>query len=150
LAIVLPVACCPSRATLGCSVQQAAARADRLLVVLDRACRGLVQTLCLDEIFCHRQPLLIGIEPYSRAWVLGQRAADRSGFSWCRALLLWSRLSYAIVDGGAGLRRGLELVQQHSHQAQPLLPPLPLTSNLDSFHIQHEGQRALRREWQAA
>lgn len=150
LAVVLPAACCPRRATLGRWVQQAAARASRLLPVLDRACRDLVQTLCLDEIFCRRQPLLIGVEPHSLAWVLGQRAPDRSGLSWCRALLLWWRLTYVVIDGGSGLRRGLELVQRGWQQAQPLLPALPLQSNLDNFHIQQEGQRALRREWQAA
>src|SRR5947208_14970197 len=65
LAIVLPPAGCPSRATLGRWVQQVAARASRLLQILDPACRGLVRTLCLDEIFCHRQPLLIGVAPHS-------------------------------------------------------------------------------------
>jgi hypothetical protein len=150
LAVVLPAACCPRRATLGRWVRQAAARAGRLLPVLDRACCGLVQTLCLDEIFCRRQPLLIGVEPHSLAWVLGRRAPDRSGLSWCQALLLWWRLTYVVLDGGCGLRRGLELVQRCWRQAQPLLPALPLQSNLDNFHIQQEGQRALRREWQAA
>jgi hypothetical protein len=150
LAIVLPAACCPSRATLGRWVQQAAAQAGRVLQVLDRACRGLVQTLCLDEIFCRRLPLLIGVEPHSLAWLVGQRGPDRTGETWCQALAPWPQLTYAVVDGGSGLRRGLELVQQHWQQAEPLLPPLPLETNLDNFHIQQEGQRALRREWQAA
>jgi hypothetical protein len=150
LAIVVPVACCPSRATLGRWVQDATTRARRVLQILDQACRGLVQTLCLDEIFCHRQPLLIGVEPHSLAWVLGQRAPDRTGQTWCAALVLWCRLTSAIIDGGSGLRKGLELVQQHWQQEAPLFPGLPLESNLDNFHIQQEGQRALRREWQAA
>jgi hypothetical protein len=150
LALVVPAACCPSRATLGRWVQQTAARATLCLRVLDSACRGLVQQLCLDEIFCHRQPLLIGVEPHSLAWLLGRRAPDRTGLTWCRALVVWSRLTYAIIDGGSGLRRGLELVQQCWQQAEPLLPPVPLASTLDNFHIQQHGQRALRREWQAA
>jgi hypothetical protein len=41
-------------------------------------------------------------------------------------------------------------VQQQWQQTAPLFPGLPLDSNLDNFHIQQEGQRALRREWQAA
>jgi hypothetical protein len=150
LAIVLPTACCPSRATLGRWVQQAAAQAGHVLRVLDRACRGLVRTLCLDEIFCHRLPLLIGVEPHSLAWLVGQRGPDRTGETWCRALAPWTGLTYAVVDGGSGLRRGLEVVQQHWQQAEPLLPPVPVATNLDNFHIQQEGQRALRREWQAA
>jgi hypothetical protein len=150
LALLLPKQRCPSRATLGRWVSQTAARASRLLPVLDGACRGLVQSLCLDEIYCRRQPVLMGVEPASLTWVLGQRAADRSGPTWCAALLLWTQLSYAIVDGGSGLRKGLELVQQRWQQAAPLLPALPLDSNLDNFHIQREGRRALRRAWQAA
>jgi hypothetical protein len=150
LAILLPRPRCPSRATLGRWVQQAAAAARRLLAVLDRGCRGLVQTLCLDEIFCRRVPLLMGVEPRSLAWVLGWRAPDRSGPTWCQALLLWSQLSYAAVDGGSGLRKGLELVQQRWQQDAPLFPGLPVDTNLDNFHIQREGQGALRREWQAA
>jgi hypothetical protein len=150
LAVVLSAAGCPSRATLGRWVQEAAARASRVPQVLDEACRRLVSKLCLDEIFCHRQPLLVGVEPHSLAWLLGQRAPDRTGETWCRALLPWWRLGDAIVDGGSGLRRGLELVRQARQRATPLLPPVPLHSNLDNFHIQQEGQRALRREWQAA
>ena len=150
LAIVLPAACCPSRATLGRWVQAAAARARRLLQVLDAACQRLVSQLCLDEIFCHRLPVLIGVEPHSLAWLLGQRGPDRTGETWCQALRPWARLTDVIVDGGSGLRRGLELVQQAWQQEAPLLPPLPLHTNLDNFHIQQEGQRALRREWQAA
>src|SRR5262249_37339852 len=150
LAIVVPAACCPSRATLGRWVRHAAAQASRLLRVLDQACRGLVQALCLDEIFCHRKPVLVGVEPHSLTWVLGQRAPDRTGQTWCAALVLWCRLTYAIHDGGSGLRKGLDLVQQHWQRAAPLLPALPLHSNLDNFPIRQEGGRALRREWQAA
>jgi hypothetical protein len=131
-------------------VQEAAVRAGRALGVLDTACRRLVSKLCLEEIFCHRHPLLIGVEPHSLAWLLGQRAPDRTGETWCQALVPWSGLDDALVDGGSGLRRGLELVQQAWRQAAPLLPPVPLHSTLDNFHIQQEGQRALRREWQAA
>jgi hypothetical protein len=147
LAIVLPAACCPSRASLGRWVQQAAAHATRLLRVLDGACHRLVRTLCLDEIFCRRLPVLIGVEPHSLAWLLGQRGPDRTGPTWARALTPWSRLTYAVADGGSGLRRGLELVQQQWQQAGP---PWPLETNLDNFHIQQEGQRSLRREWRAA
>jgi hypothetical protein len=150
LAIVLPAACCPSRATLGRWVQDAASRASRLLAVLDASCRRLVSKLCLDEIFCHRQALLIGVEPRSLAWLLGQRGPDRTGETWCQALLPWTRLTDVIVDGGSGLRRGLALVQECWRRLAPLLPPLPLCSTLDNFHIQQQGQRALRREWQAA
>jgi hypothetical protein len=79
LAIVVPAARGPRRATLGRWVQQTATQATRLLAVRDRACRDRVPTLCLDEIFCHRQPVLIGVEPQSLTWVLGQRAPRSHG-----------------------------------------------------------------------
>jgi hypothetical protein len=51
------------------------------------------------------------------------------------------------ADGGTGLQAGLELAYQERQQAGPALP---LDVNLDNFHIQQDGQRALRREWQEA
>ncbi|MCI0461615.1 MAG: hypothetical protein L0Z62_32090 [Gemmataceae bacterium] len=86
LAILLPSDHLPSRATLGRWAQASAGRARRLLAVLDQACRPLVVCLCLDEIFFRRQPVLMGVEPHSLAWVLGTRAADRSGDTWAAAL----------------------------------------------------------------
>ncbi len=77
LAIVLSAARCPSRATLGRWVQDAAAQAGRVLPILDAACCRLVSKVCLDEIFCHRQPLLIGVEPHSLAWLIGQRPSRK-------------------------------------------------------------------------
>ena len=71
LAILLPAALVPGRTTLGRWVGQEARRARRLLQVLDEACRTLVVCLCLDEIFFRRQPVLMGVEPGSWAWVLG-------------------------------------------------------------------------------
>jgi hypothetical protein len=91
--------------------------------------------------------VLMGVEPASLAWLLGRRAADRSGLTWDAALAPWERLTYAVVDGGSGLRRGLELTRQRRQEAGPARP---LAVNLDNFHIQREGRRALRREWQQA
>lgn len=147
LAILLPRAVCPKRSTLGRWVEQAAAKAGELLQVLDRACQTVVLTLCLDEIFLRRQPVLMGVEAHSMAWVIGQRTANRTGETWCAALAPWRRLTYVAVDGGSGLRRGLEMTLQQRQQAGPAFP---LETNLDNFHIQQEGQKALRAEWQEA
>ena len=81
LTIVLPSRMVPSRATVGRWVQQSAEPSRGILEVLDRACQSLVWVLCLDEIFFHRQPILMGVEPTSLAWLAGQRGADRSGES---------------------------------------------------------------------
>ena len=60
LAIILPPSAVPSRAMVGRWVQEAAARAGRLLVVLDLACQARVRVLSLDEIFLHRVPVVDG------------------------------------------------------------------------------------------
>jgi hypothetical protein len=147
LTIVLGKACGPSRAKVGRWVQASSKRAGRLLQVLDRACQTLVLTLCLDEIFLRRQPVLMGVEPHSMTWVLGLRAQDRTGDTWAVALAPWEQLSYGLVDGGSGLRRGLALIAQQRREAKSTVP---LESNLDNFHIQQDGQKALRAEWHAA
>jgi hypothetical protein len=147
LTIVLGKPCCPSRAKVGRWVQASSARAGRLLSVLDRACQALVRTLALDEIFLHRQPVLMGVEPHSMTWAVGQRAKDRTGETWAKAILPWSQMTYALVDGGTGLRRGLDLLVQ---QRQETKSTVPLESNLDNFHIQQQGQKALRMEWRQA
>src|SRR5579871_2449726 len=147
LAIILPQSLCPKRSTLGRWVQQAAAKAERLLQVLDSACHALVMTLCLDEIFLRRQPVLMAVEPHSLTWVLGQRTHNRTGETWSKLLAPWRRVTYVAVDGGSGLRRGLDLICEKRQEDGP---PLPLEVNLDNFHIQQEGQKALRAEWQEA
>jgi hypothetical protein len=147
LAIVLPAGVGPKRSTLGRWVAQVAENAGRLLQVLDRASHTLVLRLCLDEIFLRRQPVLMGVEPHSLTWVIGQRTPDRTGATWCAALLPWPNVTYTAVDGGSGLRRGLELARQ---QRQASGIALPLHANLDNFHIQQDGQKALRAEWQEA
>src|SRR5919197_2338010 len=109
LAIVLPLSAVPSRALVGRWVQEAAAQAGRLLVVLDLACQARVRVLCLDEIFLHREPVLMAIEPHSMAWVAGQRGPDRRGESWREVLTNWPCLEHGIADGGQGLERGVQL-----------------------------------------
>src|SRR5215510_1365463 len=108
-AIVLPLGAVPSRAMVGRWVQEAAAQARRLLVVLDLACQTRVRVLCLDEIFLHREPVLMAIEPHSMAWMAGQRGPDRRGESWCEVITNWPCLEHVIADGGQGLERGVKL-----------------------------------------
>jgi hypothetical protein len=151
LAILLPAANRPSRATLGRWVNHSARRAGRLLQVLDKACRSLVLCLCLDEIFFRRKPVLMAVEPHSLAWVLGQRAADRSGETWALAMQAWPEVEDVAADGGTGIERGLELARTQrrlaavktadGHQAKPI------HARLDVFHIRRDGARAMRRAW---
>ena len=149
LAILLPADLVPSRATLGRWVQHGARRAGRLLQVLDHACQGLVVCLCLDEIFFHRRPVLMAVEPHSLAWVLGRRAPDRSGPTWSQALAAWPAVADVAADGGRGLELGLALAARRRQEeaARTGTPAVPLRGRLDVFHTRREGGRALRREW---
>jgi hypothetical protein len=149
LAIVLPAKLLPSRPTLGRWVQHSARRASRLLAVLDAACRCLVVCLCLDEIFFHRKPVLMAIEPHSLAWVLGRRAADHSGPAWAQALAAWPEVTDVAADGGSGLELGIELARRARQEAakKTQRKAAPLHSRLDLFHTRREGERALRIEW---
>jgi hypothetical protein len=140
-------ACAPSRATVGRWVLTWARQAGRLLHTLDGLCQALVVTVCLDEIFCRRQPVLVGVEPHSLACVLAWRAPDRRGATWAAALQPWAQLRQVVCDAGTGLRKGLELYQQQRAAAGP---PPPLAECLDLFHTCQEAQRVLRLTWRAA
>ena len=147
LACVVPPAACPHRSTLGRWVDEAAAGAGRVLAVLDAACGPLVRRLCLDEIFCRRVPVLMGVAPHRLAWVLGQRGPDRSGATWQQALAAWPHLEYVAADNGTGLQLGLEGMLQQRRQAGN---EQALDVALDVFHTRRQGGQALRREWAAA
>ena len=94
----------------------------------------------------------MGIEPFSFAWVLGQRSADRSGPTWAKAMAAWPQVRDVAADGGSGLELGLKLAAQkrreEAHQRQA--EPVPLHSELDVFHTSREGGRATRLDWQCA
>lgn len=149
LAIVLPLGIVPSRATVGRWVQQSAEQSSAILRVLDRACQHWVLVLCLDEIFFHRKPILMGVEPISLAWLAGQRGPDRSGESWSKVIEQWPNLEHVIADGGQGLERGVKLANAARSEAQEpeAEPPASITMGLDVFHTQRELERVGQRLW---
>jgi len=149
LAIVLPGRMVPSRATVGRWVQHSAQQSRGILEVLDRACQRWALVLCLDEIFFHREPILMGVEPLSLGWLAGQRGPDRSGESWCEVIEAWPNLEHVIADGGQGLERGVKLANEaRSHAQEPETPgPAPITMGLDVFHTERELERVLQRVW---
>jgi hypothetical protein len=152
-AIVLPWGAVPSRAMVGRWVQEAAAQAGRLLVVLDLACQARVRVLCLDEIFLHREPVLMAIEPHSMAWMAGQRGPDRRGESWCEVITHWPCLEHVIADGGQGLERGVKLANAArgaQGEAAETVSRQAMTMGLDVFHTQRELERVLQRQWKHA
>jgi hypothetical protein len=142
--VLLPANARPSRATIGRWVEAAALRAGRVLQTLDETCQTQVTELCLDEIYCHRQPVLVGVEPHSMAWMLGQRARNCTGDTWQQALQPWPYLESVVSDAGSGLQAGLAKVQQ---QRSNTPDGRPLEVGLDLFHTKQEAQRVLRVLW---
>lgn len=142
----------PDRATIGRWVLAQARQAGQVLKVLDEHTCAPVRQVCLDEIFFRQQPVLMAVEPFSMAWLLGQRAKDRTGATWYNALAPFDNLDFAESDQGTGLQKGLRLLaqqrQQDAAKADANAKPKPLLSNgLDLFHIAQQARVPLRACW---
>jgi hypothetical protein len=143
LALILGKQACPGRSTLHRWIKAAGLAAGRVLKFLDARCRVLVLVGCLDEIFFHGRPVLVGVEPASMTWFLGQKASDRSGATWAKSLRHWGALSYVTADAGTGLQAAIAVVQQERHEdGKPALE-----NGLDVFHTTQEARRVLRQGW---
>jgi hypothetical protein len=143
LALILGKQACPGRSTVHRGIKAAALAAGRVLKSLDARCRALVLVGCLDEIFFHGRPVLVGIEPASMTWFLGQKANDRSGATWAKALHDWTALEFVTADAGSGLQAGIAAVQQQRQKDGQT----PLENGLDVFHTTQEARRVLRLSW---
>ena len=143
LALILGAKARPSRSTIQRRIKAAGQKAARVLKHLDRQCRTLVLVGCLDEIFFHYRPILVGVEPTSMVWFLGQKADDRQGTTWFKALNEWPALRYVVADAGTGLQAGINRVQQQRREGQQT----PLENGWDVFHTAREARRVLRLSW---
>jgi hypothetical protein len=143
LALVLGARAVPGRSTVHRWGQAAGQAAGAVLKRLDQAARSLVLVGCLDEIFFHRRPVLVGIEPTSMVWFLGIKAADAQGSTWWAALRPWSALRYVVSDAGRGLQAGIAQLQDHRRQTEDV----SVEKGLDVFHTKQEAQRVLRTLW---
>jgi hypothetical protein len=143
MAILLGAAAAPGRSTVHRWVQAAATAAGAVLKRLDHAAKTLVLVGCLDEIFFHRRPVLVGVEPASMVWFLGTKADNCQGSTWYRALQPWTALGYVVSDAGTGLQAGITQMQQHRRQTDDV----PLEKGLDVFHTKQEARRVLRILW---
>src|SRR5262249_57847346 len=76
LTILLGGAATPGRSTVHRWGQAAAKAAGAVLKRLDQAAKTLVLVGCLDEIFFHRRPVLMAVEPQTMVWFLAARAAN--------------------------------------------------------------------------
>ena len=143
LALLLGQQACPGRSTVHRWIKAAGLAAGRVLKSLDARCRALVLVGCLDEIFFHGRPVLVGVEPASMAWFLGQKADDRTGATWAKALHDWTALEFVAADAGTGLQAGIAAVQRERREQGQA----PLENGLDVFHTTQEARRVLRQSW---
>jgi hypothetical protein len=143
LALLLGQQASPGRSTVHRRIKAAGLAAGRVLKSLDARCQALVLVGCLDEIFFHRRPVLVGVEPASMAWFLGQVAPDRTGATWAKALHDWAALEFVAADAGTGLQAGIAAVQRGRREPGQV----PLENGLDVFHTTQEARRVLRRGW---
>jgi hypothetical protein len=143
LALILGQPARPGRSTLHRWIKLAGLAAGRVLKLLDARCRALVLVGCLDEIFFHGRPVLVGVEPASLTRFLGQKADDRTGATWAGALRDWDGLMFVTADAGKGLQAGIAMVRRERQEdGKP-----SLESGLDVFHTTYEAQRVLRLTW---
>jgi hypothetical protein len=145
LAILLGTQVCPSRSTVHRWVQAAATAAGKVLRQLDRSCQALVVVGCLDEIFFHRRPVLVGVEPHSMVWFLGKKTENCQGSTWFGELKPWSSLRSAVCDAGPGLHAGIAQFQQYRRENET--DPVALEKSLDVFHTKREAHRVLKTMW---
>jgi hypothetical protein len=143
--ILLGAAACPGRSTVHRWGQAAATAAGRVLQRLDRAGRTLVLVGCLDEIFFHHRPILVGVEPHSMVWFIGRKADNCQGTTWFRELQPWNALSLVLCDAGSGLQAGVAALQQDRQVNAG--EAVPLAKGLDVFHTQQEARRVLKTLW---
>jgi hypothetical protein len=143
LAILLGVSAAPRRSTVHRWVQATDRAAGAVLQRLDRAAKSLVLVGCLDEIFFHRRPVLVGVEPTSMVWFLGTKADNCQGSTWSGALQPWTALRYVVCDAGTGLQAGIAQMQEHRRQ----IDAAPLERGLDVFHTKQEARRVLSQLW---
>jgi hypothetical protein len=143
LTILLGQAAAPGRSTVHRWGQAAARAAGAVLKRLDQAAKTLVLGGCLDEIFFHRRPVLMAVEPRSMVWFVGTRAANCQGSTWFETLRPWTALSYVASDAGIGLQAGIAHLQADRRQHGAT----PLEHGLDLFHTQREATRVWKQLW---
>ena len=143
LVILLGAKACPSRSTVHRWVQAAATAAGKVLKQLDGSCKALVLVGCLDEIFFHRRPVLVGVEPQSMVWFLGKKADNHQGSTWFGELQPWTSLCYVASDAGRGLQAGIARMQQQRRETNQAA----LEKGLDVFHTKQAARRALSIMW---
>lgn len=80
------------------------------------------------------------VEQDSLCWLGGRLAESRDGDEWAKEFQALPAVEQVTRDGGQGMQKGLELVNEQRQQAG--LPPV--ADQEDHFHILHRARRGIR------
>lgn len=136
----------PSRATLGRISRKAAQRARAVLAQIDPPSRALVQQVAADEIYVAHRPVLMTVEQNSMCWVGARRVDHCDGGEWAKEFEQLPALQQVTRDGGSGLRKGVERVNELRRQ----VGQSAVADQEDHFHLLHRARHALRQVQQKA
>jgi hypothetical protein len=131
-----------TRSTVHRWVRAASFAAGTVLQRLDRQCKDLVKTACLDEIFFHGHPVLVGVEPASMVLFLASKSDRLNQRTWIQRLLAWDALQYVVSDAGVILQSAIAWVA-----ARRQAGVAALKASLDVFHTAKEARRVLKILW---
>src|SRR4051794_3311964 len=127
----------PSRATLARLARQAGRRAGPALEVVDRFSHLRARQIAADEIFTGRVPVLMTAEQHSLCWLGGRLADNRDGPTWAEEFRPLAAAEQITGDRGAGLRKGLALVNaERERGGRPLIG-----DQSDHFHPLRRGRQ---------
>ncbi len=129
-----------SVATLGRRTQTLGEKSAALLEVFDEYARQQVRDAAGDEIYV-RAPVLMVVEQESLCWVSARLSAEVSGAAWSKEFAQLPNLEQTAVDGGTGLAKGLDLVNEQRQQQGKK----PVVLQGDHFHALWTGGVGLRR-----
>ena len=102
--------------TLGRRTQALGEKSGALLEVFDEYARQQVRDAAADEIYV-RAPVLMVVEQESLCWVSGRLSEEVSGAAWSREFAQLPNLEQTAVDGGSGLAKGLDLLNEQRQAA---------------------------------
>jgi hypothetical protein len=129
-----------SVAELGRRTQAAGQKAGALLRVLDAVAQQHVREAAADEIYV-KDPVLMVVEPESLCWLSGRLSDAVSGEAWAQEFADLPNLEQVMRDGGTGLAKGIELVNEQRQQAQQA----PVVDQGDHFHALRHGRVGLHK-----
>jgi hypothetical protein len=102
--------------------------------------RQQVRDAAADEIYV-RAPVLMVVEQESLCWISGRLSAEVSGAAWSQEFAQLPNLEQTAVDGGTGLAKGLDLVNEQRLKQEKK----PVVLQGDHFHALWTGGVGLRR-----